>query len=64
MVNVKSCSSNKFLTIILTLRLLLLCTLLLVIHTPFMKQVATISANGDSEIGELIARAMEQVGYE
>lgn len=34
--------------------------LLFVIH----EQVATISANGEREIGELIARAMEKVGRE
>lgn len=27
-----------------------------------MKQVATISANGEREIGELLAKAMEKVG--
>ena len=27
-----------------------------------MKQVATVSANGEREIGELLARAMEKVG--
>jgi chaperonin GroEL len=29
-----------------------------------MPQVGTISANGDTEIGQLIARAMERVGKE
>ena len=29
-----------------------------------MKQVGTISANGEREIGELIAKAMEKVGKE
>ena len=29
-----------------------------------MTQVGTISANGEKEIGELIARAMERVGKE
>lgn len=29
-----------------------------------IRQVGTISANGDREIGELIARAMERVGKE
>lgn len=28
-----------------------------------IKNVATISANGDSEIGELIAKAIERVSY-
>lgn len=32
--------------------------------TEEIAQVATISANGESEIGELIARAMEKVGKE
>ncbi|KAF3450604.1 hypothetical protein FNV43_RR06693 [Rhamnella rubrinervis] len=37
----------------------------LMISTPEeITQVATISANGESEIGELIARAMEKVGKE
>ncbi|KAL7162626.1 hypothetical protein ACSBR2_043001 [Camellia fascicularis] len=37
----------------------------LMISTPEeITQVATISANGDTEIGELIARAMEKVGKE
>lgn len=30
----------------------------------FIVKVATISANGEREIGELIARAMEKVGKE
>jgi chaperonin GroEL (HSP60 family) len=30
----------------------------------FIAQVGTISANGEREIGELIARAMEKVGKE
>lgn len=30
----------------------------------YVEQVATISANGEREIGELIARAMEKVGKE
>jgi chaperonin GroEL len=29
-----------------------------------LPQVGTISANGDTEIGQLIARAMERVGKE
>lgn len=32
--------------------------------TEEIAQVATISANGESEIGDLIARAMEKVGKE
>lgn len=32
-------------------------------HT-YLVQVGTISANGEAEIGELIARAMERVGKE
>jgi chaperonin GroEL (HSP60 family) len=35
----------------------------LFIHCPF-KKVGTISANGEREIGELIAKAMEKVGKE
>lgn len=31
---------------------------------PHERQVGTISANGDKEIGDLIARAMERVGKE
>lgn len=30
----------------------------------FLEKVGTISANGDREIGELIAKAMEKVGKE
>lgn len=33
-------------------------------HTSMHVQVGTISANGEREIGELIARAMEKVGKE
>jgi chaperonin GroEL len=36
----------------------------LVTHVTLLTQVGTISANGETEIGELIARAMEKVGKE
>lgn len=34
------------------------------VFTLCLRQVATISANGEHEIGELIGRAMEKVGKE